>query len=963
MNKQQLASRIWRATNKMRSKIEASEYKDYILGFIFYRFLSEQEERFCLARGWSQDEMREELNEDNAADANNIRENLGYFISYKDLYSTWLAEGSEFSVDNVRTALSAFSRNIYKDNLSIYEGVFKTLEQGLSNLGTTTGQQTKAVSELLALIKPIPMDAKQGYDVLGYIYEYLLRNFAAHAGKKAGEFYTPHEVAVMMSQIIAYRLRGKDEIGIYDPTSGSASLLITVGNAVAQANGNPEGIRYYAQELKSNTYNLTRMNLVMHDVRPANIVTRNADTLEEDWPLRIDDKEGGGSDNKADEPLRVDACTSNPPYSQPWDSKDRENDPRFDGYGIAPKGKSDYAFLLHCLYHLKPGGVMTIVLPHGVLFRGDSEAEIRRALVDRNEIEAIIGLPPNVFYGTQIPTVVMVLRKRDDAETDQGDGSILIIDAARFYEKDGTKNRLRAGDIKRIVDLYIARHDVERLCRVVPKKEIIANDYNLNLPRYVDSSDPVEPWDLYATMFGGVPDAELDSFSDWWEAFPGLRESIFSSNDGYSHTQVEDISTAIREHPSAERYRNAFEKAFSGFADGLFDRIVRRFESVNVNTEEDIITKDIFARLDDIPLIDRYAAYQAIDRRWNGREENQGIADGIRIMQEEGFKAVRKVDPHLVLKKVKNDGGEDEEREVVDTKDPWVGHVLSFDIVRKSMFPNDLTRLDALDAGITADETAIEELFETLDDEEVEGDYTNDTNTAFAYRDFDRAIPNLVANENDEVGSLLGYLDLLDKQSAALKLIPHDDTAGKKSAKALAKQEKLEFISNHNDVSWESMKATGGVYAASKVKTHIWEIIRGLDLDSQSLVARLLRAQAINEDVKSKKTAAKKLREDLIARTREQIEKLSDDEAYEMLRICWVEPIIRDLSDMPNTMIETFSDDLQRLVDKYATTLKEIACACEQADHALSTMLPSLTGDSKDEAGLHELASLLGGEA
>lgn len=963
MNKQQLASRIWRAANKMRSKIEASEYKDYILGFIFYRFLSEQEERFCLSRGWSQDEIREELNEDNVADADNIRENLGYFISYKDLYSTWIDSGPEFSVDNVRTALSAFSRNISKNSLSIYDGIFKTLEQGLSNLGTTTGQQTKAVSELLVLIKPIPMDGKQGYDVLGYIYEYLLRNFAANAGKKAGEFYTPHEVAVMMSQIIAHRLRGKDEISIYDPTSGSASLLITVGNAVAQANGNPEGIRYYAQELKSNTYNLTRMNLVMHDIRPANIVTRNADTLDEDWPLRTDDKDGAESEKDSDEPLRVDACTSNPPYSQPWDPKGHESDPRFDGYGIAPKGKSDYAFLLHCLYHLKPGGIMTIVLPHGVLFRGDSEADIRRALVDRNEIEAIIGLPANIFYGTQIPTIVMVLRKHDDAMGDRGDGSILIIDASHFYEKDGTKNRLRAGDIKRTVDLYVARRDVARLCRVVPKEEIVENDYNLNIPRYVDSSDPIEPWDLYATMFGGIPDAELDSFSDWWDALPGLRESVFDSRGGYSHPRTEDIGAAVREHPSTNRYRNNFAEAFSGFADELFSRIVRRFASVNVNTEEGHIADDVFARLDSIPLIDRYAAYQAIDRRWNGREEQQGIADGIRIMQEEGFDAVRKVDQHMVLKKLKNDGGEDEEREVADTKDPWVGHVLSFDIVRETMFPDDLARLDTLNANITSDAAAIDELFEGLDDEELEGDYTNDSNTGFSFGAFDRAIPKLIANENDEVDGLLRYLSLLDDQSAALKRIPRDDAASKKRAKAQAKHTKQEFIARHDEVSWDRMRATAGVYAASKVKARIDEIVDSLDLSPESLVARLLHAQTYNEDMKAKKADAKQLREDLIARTKEAIESLSDDQAFEMLRICWVDPIARDLGAMPDAVIDAFSEELQQLVDKYATTLKEIADARETSDQALSAMLPNLTGSAKDEAGLHELEQLLRGEA
>lgn len=320
MNKQQLASKIWESANKMRSKIEANEYKDYILGFIFYKFLSDREEKYLSKEGWDSDYMRVHLREEytdelaaegdtaqnHEAEVKWVQTNIGYFIGYDHLFSTWLNKGSDFNVSDVRDALSAFSRLINSSHKKVFEGVFDTLQTGLSKLGDSSNSQTKAISDLLHLIKDIPMDGKQDYDVLGFIYEYLISNFAANAGKKAGEFYTPHEVSLLMSEIVAEHVKEKNEIKIYDPTSGSGSLLINIGKAVAKHMGDSDKIKYYAQELKVNTYNLTRMNLVMRGILPDNIVTRNGDTLEEDWPY-FDESDPIGTY----EPLYVDAVVSN----------------------------------------------------------------------------------------------------------------------------------------------------------------------------------------------------------------------------------------------------------------------------------------------------------------------------------------------------------------------------------------------------------------------------------------------------------------------------------------------------------------------------------------------------------------------------------------------------------------------------------------------------------------------------
>ena len=328
MNKQQLANKIWESANKMRSKIEANEYKDYILGFIFYKYLSDQELKYLKEEGYTNEDIEALINDkeyltrihpdwdENKIDEyikskhpeiEHIQKNKGYFISYNNLFSTWLKMGQDFDVSNVRDALSLFEYHIYSSHKKVFENIFNTLHTGLSKLGDSSGSQTKAIRDLLNLIKDIPMDGKQDYDVLGFIYEYLINMFAANAGKKAGEFYTPHEVSLLMSEIVAYHLKDREKIDIYDPTSGSGSLLINIGKSVAKYMNNANKITYFAQELKQNTYNLTRMNLIMRGIIPDNIKTRNADTLEDDWPYF--------DESCPYQTVYADAVVSNPPYS------------------------------------------------------------------------------------------------------------------------------------------------------------------------------------------------------------------------------------------------------------------------------------------------------------------------------------------------------------------------------------------------------------------------------------------------------------------------------------------------------------------------------------------------------------------------------------------------------------------------------------------------------------------------
>lgn len=586
MNKQQLANRIWESANKMRSKIEANEYKDYILGFIFYKYLSDKEVKFLIENDYT-DELLPTVTEDDDETVRWVQQNLGYFISYNNLFSTWISIGRDFDVSNVTDALSAFNRNISSSHKKVFEKIFQTLETGLSKLGDSSGARTKAISGLLQLIKDIPMDGKQDYDVLGFIYEYLIEKFAANAGKKAGEFYTPHEVSLLMSEIVANHLKGKNEIEIYDSTSGSGSLLINIGKSVSKYMPNSDNIKYYAQELKENTYNLTRMNLVMRGINPSNITTRCADTLEEDWPF-FDENDPVNTY----ETLYVDAVVSNPPYSQAWDPSNKESDARYSRFGLAPKGKADYAFLLHDLFHIKPDGIMTIVLPHGVLFRGGEEGEIRKNLIENNHIDAIIGLPANIFFGTGIPTIIMVLKQKRE-NTD-----VLIIDASKGFIKEGKNNKLRASDIKRISDAVAARADYPKFSRVVTQDEIRKNDYNLNIPRYVDSSESAESWDIYASMFGGIPKSEIDKLCEYWKAFPNLKQTLFNDNGSpYVTLAANDIKSQIKNHADVIEFEKAFGDTFANFSDFLKDELLSKMTVLAITKTEGDLSENIFDRL------------------------------------------------------------------------------------------------------------------------------------------------------------------------------------------------------------------------------------------------------------------------------------------------------------------------------------------------------------------------------
>jgi type I restriction enzyme M protein len=840
----------------------------------------------------------------------------------------------DFGVGDVRDALSSFERNIKKTKRRVFDNIFNTLETGLSKLGGTDGEQTKALRRLFKLIMPIPTDGSQGYDVLGFIYEYLISNFAANAGKKAGEFYTPHEVALLMAEIVADHLKDRNEIKIYDSTSGSGSLLINIGRAVAKHIDNKNGIKYYAQELKENTYNLTRMNLVMRDVIPENIVVRNGDTLEKDWPY-FEQNEDGSEIEGTYEYLQVDAVVSNPPYSQSWDSKNKEADKRFKEYGVAPRGKADYAFLLHNLYHIKNDGIVTIVLPHGVLFRGNEDEEIRTNLIDKNNIDAIIGLPPNIFYGTGIATIIMVLRKNR-----KDDDGILFIDASKGFAKVGKRNKLRASDIKRIADTVIHRREIPKYSRIVSRQLIRENGYNLNIPRYLDSSELAESWDLYATMFGGVPEKEIDQQTLFWNTFPSLRSELFRHEEGTPCACLisDDVKQTIMENNEVRNWMNEVEQKLSDLPQLLEDEWIDHLEQINLAKEEDKLTDELFSRIDSLPLIDRYDAYQILIDYWQGTEDDEqsSVSNDIEMVQTEGSEALRQVDPHMVVVKSSNDEELD-----MEVQKGWQGHILPFDLVQQYILTSDWKQLQQKREELVKCQQKKAETLEMFADDEDLAEYLNESNDDF---DLAKIIDALSQALNDidtpEIKALNEYLELL--------------------AQKPKKADKLAFIADHSEADWQAMDASkDGTYAKSKVQKRLAQLRIGYKFEEGTIESKWMSVVYLTQEEKVIKYSISDQEHELDEKTRFEIPKLSDSQVRFLLKKKWIEPLCKSLNQLPNTVIQQFATSLEELTKKYSNGLVDVEKQISDASDELSKLIPQLKGSEADNKALEQMLNLI----
>lgn len=486
----EITTKLWAMANKLRGTMDASEYKNYILPFMFYRYLSENQDIYL-----KNNHLEEfyTINDENEIEEylEEISHGLGYAIRPEHRWESLVEkiENHKIVASDFQVMFESFNANAKRNAISSedFANVFSDVNLGDTRLGSSTNERAKSLNDIVLMINDFNFKDETGHDVLGDVYEYLIGQFAANAGKKGGEFYTPHEVSRILAKIVTNNFKETNEqFRVYDPTMGSGSLLLTVQKELP--NNDREGnVDFYGQELNTTTYNLARMNLMMHGVNYQNMQLKRADTLDADWPF--DENDG------IQTPLKFDAVVANPPYSQNWDIKniDREKDTRFKGFGVAPASKADYAFVLHGLYHLDKKGTMAIVLPHGVLFRGGSEAKIRKNIIDENLLDAVIGLPANLFYGTSIPTCVLVFKGRE-ARGENKD--ILFIDASNEFDKGKNKNTLNDDNIAKIIETYHNRKDVEKYAHVASLDEIKENDYNLNIPRYVDTFEEEEVMSL-----------------------------------------------------------------------------------------------------------------------------------------------------------------------------------------------------------------------------------------------------------------------------------------------------------------------------------------------------------------------------------------------------------------------------------------------------------------------------------
>lgn len=478
-------TKMWAMLNQTRGQIGLTAYKDYIFGILFYKYLSEK------ATGWLSKVLRGNqtwesvYRQDSARALAYMGKNLGYAIQPGDFFDDWkeAIDEDQFNIGMMTDTFGHFNQQIALDAKHDFEGIFDGMRFDSADLGANAQARASVMISMIELLSMPEFDLSGNDDTVSDIYEYLVAQFATVLASDMGQYYTPKEISEVMARILTSGRENLERFSIYDPTVGSGSLLLTTASYMK--NSDKRGmIKYYGQEKDATPYRLARMNLMMHGVEFNDIYINHADTLESDWPDGV--VEGKNS------PRMFDAVMANPPYSAHWDSKDREDDPRWREYGVAPKTKADYAFLLHCLYHLEDNGRMAIILPHGVLFRGAAEGRIRKALLDKHQIEAIIGFPDKLFLNTSIPVCVLILRKN------RIDSDVLFVDASKEFEKLKNQKQLRTDDINKIVKTVINREEIEKYSHIATLDEIKENDYNLNIPRYVDTFEEEEPIDIIA---------------------------------------------------------------------------------------------------------------------------------------------------------------------------------------------------------------------------------------------------------------------------------------------------------------------------------------------------------------------------------------------------------------------------------------------------------------------------------
>jgi len=661
VKKTELYSSLWAGCDALRGGMDASQYKDYVLTLLFLKYVSDKY----------------------AGDPNGMIV-VPDGASFGDLVKL---KGDKEIGEKIKKII---------ENLAEANGLQGVISIADFNDEDKLGKGKEMVdrlSDLVGKFQDIDLSANraEGDDLLGDAYEYLMRNFATESGKSKGQFYTPAEVSRVVAKVVGITPDTPQDATVYDPTCGSGSLLLKVADEA------PNGLSIYGQEMDNATYSLARMNMFIHNHPTAEIWKDN--TLAAPYWKNPD-----GSLKQ------FDFAVANPPFSyKAWSiGLDTDRDPfnRFR-YGVPPEKNGDYAFLLHILTSLKSTGKAAVILPHGVLFRGNAEARIRQNLVTQGYIKGIIGLPANLFYGTGIPACIIVL---DKAEAAQRQG-LFMVDASKGFMKDGNKNRLRSQDIHKIVDVFNNQIELPRYSRWVSLEEIAANDYNLNIPRYIDSSEPEDLHDLNAHLNGGIPQGDIDALGDYWQVFPTLKAELFTeTRPGYSQLSIVNYQLSIKNHPEAV----GFVSRTLAFYYQWRDSHGARLRNIAVGDKPKALitelSEDLLGRFAEADLLDKYDIYQLLMDYWA-----ETMQDDVYLLVQEGWQ-VGKVLRELVEEKKQKGQKDDKPKETPDLvvgKKKYKADLIPPSLIVGRYFADQQVRIDELQAdcdGVTQElEALIEE--------------------------------------------------------------------------------------------------------------------------------------------------------------------------------------------------------------------------------------------------------------
>ncbi|MGW2987420.1 N-6 DNA methylase [Streptomyces goshikiensis] len=658
LKKSDLYSSLWRSCDELRGGMDASQYKDYILTLLFVKYVTDKAK----------------------SDPNSLID-VPVGGSFDDMVAL---KGDKEIGDKINKIIG---------ELAEANGLEKVIDLADFNdeekLGKGKEMQDR-LSKLVTIFADLDFRGSraEGDDLLGDAYEYLMRHFATESGKSKGQFYTPAEVSRVLAKVVGIGAGTRQDHTVYDPTCGSGSLLLKVADEA------PRGLTIYGQEKDNATWALAQMNMILHGYEDRDI--RKGDTI---------------TNPQFTQGARLqtfDFAVANPPFSIKSWSNGLENDyGRFE-FGRPPEKNGDYAFLLHILKSLKSNGKAAVILPHGVLFRGHAEANIRKELLRRGYIKGIIGLPANLFYGTGIPACIVIL----DKENAQARTGVFMIDASKGFMKDGNKNRLRSQDVHKIVDVFNKQTEIGRYSRMVPLHEIAdpKNAYNLNIPRYIDSSEPEDIQDLHAHLHGGIPDRDLDVLNGYWEAFPGLRATLFKLNrPGYS-----DLAVGVAEVQQVILDSDEFQKFAMDVRGQVDDWFATHRPGLQALTPDTVpmdliagISDDLLARFKSTPLLDEYGVYEQLMTYWRGM-----MHDDVFLVMNEGWSEAAK--PRKTI--------EDKERKLSEAPDLVIGSGRSstkykMDLIPPALivaryFPNERAEADSLHAAAEEASRAVEEYIE-----------------------------------------------------------------------------------------------------------------------------------------------------------------------------------------------------------------------------------------------------------